>query len=151
MRRAEPLGPVIDRSRDRVARGEFGEAERDHQLTGKDEWPRPPIRRAAEREPKVEQLKGAGEDRNVADPGGKRGEAAERTVQLLLVAELGQVGVVACAWITRRAHANPLSSLDGIANFTPVPAIPDANDNISTGKSSLALNIEPPSHRPCAH
>ena len=95
VRRAEPLGPVVDRAGDRVARGELAEAERDHQLAGEHQRPRPPVRRAAEREAEVEELERAGEDRDVADPRRERGEAPERAVELLLVAELGELGVVA--------------------------------------------------------
>ena len=90
----QPLGPVVDRAGDGIARGQLGEAQRDHDLTGEDERPRPPVRRAAEREAEVEELERAGEDRDVGDPRRERGEASERAVELLLVAELGKVGVV---------------------------------------------------------
>ena len=106
VRRAEPLGPVVDRARDRIARGELAEAERDHQLAGEHHRPRPPVGRAAEREAEVEELERAGEDRDVADPRREGGEAPERAVELLLVAELVELGIVGRARVNRRRHAS---------------------------------------------
>ena len=60
--------------------------------------------RAAEAEAEVEELEHAGQDRDVAEAGGEGREAPERAVQLLLVAELGQV---------------PGVRLDGIVHVSP--------------------------------
>ena len=103
------LAPVVDRPGDRVVGGELGEAERHHHLAEEDHRPRPPVGGAAEGEAEVEELEGAGEDRDVADPGGEARELADAAVELLLVAELGELVRLGLGSSSFRRHTRPPS------------------------------------------
>ena len=93
----EALGPVVDRTRNGVARGQLREAERHHDLADEHQRPRPPIGGAAERETEVEQLERAGQDRDVADAGREAGELSDAAVERLAVAEIGEPVVLGSA------------------------------------------------------
>ena len=88
---AHPPRPLVDGAGDRVARGELGEAQR-HQ-----NWPTNTIGQVQKkagppkREAEAEELEDRGEDRDEGEARRERGEPAERAVQLLFVAEFGQV------------------------------------------------------------
>ena len=88
---AHPPRPLVDRAGDRVAGGEFGEAERDHELADEHARPGPEEGRSAEPEAETEQLEDRGQDRDEREAGGEGRELAQRAVQLLVVAELGEV------------------------------------------------------------
>ena len=84
----EAFGPVIDRAGHGVSACQLGEAQRHHQLADEDDGPGPGVGRAGHGETKVEQLKNAGEDGDVADACGEAGELADAAVQGLGIAEL---------------------------------------------------------------
>ena len=73
---AEPPGPLVDRAGDRVARGEFGEAQ-GHQQLAEEHAARSRRTPAAEAEAQAEQLEDRGQDRHEREAGGERGEVAE--------------------------------------------------------------------------
>ena len=85
------LGPLVHGSGERVLPRELGEVQRDEHLAGEDDQPGPPHRRTCEPEAEREQLNHAGQDRDVAEARGERGEIAQRAVELLLVAESGKL------------------------------------------------------------
>ena len=88
------LGPLIDRAGDRVLARHLHEAQRDQDLAEDDDRPRPPHARAGVEVAEPEQRGDAGEDRDVAEPRRERREAAQRTIQLLLVAEARKLAAV---------------------------------------------------------
>ena len=99
------LGPVVDRPGHREVGGQLGEGQRHHQLAHEDHRPGPPVGRSAEREAEEEQLEDAGENRDVADPRREAGELPDAAVELLLVAELGELVGVGVS--PRRRHRRP--------------------------------------------
>ena len=97
---AETPGPLVDRAGERVARGEFGEAERDHQLADEHRRPGPEEGRAAEAEAEAEQLEDGRQDGHEREAGGERRVAADPARELLGVAESAQVvGAVPWRWV----------------------------------------------------
>jgi hypothetical protein len=83
------LGPLVDRTRQRVLPGQFREAQRDQHLAREHGRPGPDEGRTAGAEAEEEQLEHPGHDRDVAESRGERGEQAERAIKFLLIAEFG--------------------------------------------------------------
>src|SRR5207248_6975134 len=84
-----------------VAR-ELGPAERDHQLPQRDDRPAPDEDTADRRQSEEEEGEDARRRRDVAERDGERAEAAERALQLLLVAEPCEIRLVARRLVRRR-------------------------------------------------
>ena len=92
----EPLAPLVDAAGQRVVRGRLGEDQRDHELAEDDDRPLPDqAGRAADVEAEVEERVEAVGRRDEAEGDGERGEEAEGAPQVLVVAELGQLLLVA--------------------------------------------------------
>src|SRR6185437_10636034 len=84
----QDLRPVVDRSGDRVFRGQLHEAERDGELAEEHHRPGPEVRRPGGAEAEVEELKGAGEYRDVTDAGREAAERTNAAGERFLVAEV---------------------------------------------------------------
>jgi hypothetical protein len=89
------LRPLKDRAGYRVVARELGEAERDGQLSDRHDRPAPDEDAADRREAQVEQGEDARRRRDVAERDGKRAEESKAPLQLLLVAELREILLVA--------------------------------------------------------
>src|SRR5581483_9390356 len=82
------LRPLEDRAGDRVVARELGEAERDAELSDRDDRPAPDEHAADRRQAEREEREDAGRRRDVAEGHGKRAEDAEGASKLLAIAEL---------------------------------------------------------------
>src|SRR5207237_10420204 len=91
----EELRPLEDAPRDRVVARELREAERDDELPERDDRPAPDEDPADGRQAEREEREDAGGGRDVAEGDREGAEDAERAAQLLLVAELREIGLVA--------------------------------------------------------
>ena len=78
----EALRPLVDRAGDRVVARQLGEAERDEELAGDDDQPRPEHRRPAEAEADAEVAERPGRDADEAEREREVREEPERPVQL---------------------------------------------------------------------
>ena len=88
------LGPLVHRAGDRVLAGHLHEAQRDQDLPEDHHRPRPPHARPGVQVAEPEQRGDAGQDRDVAEARRECGEASQRTIQLLLVAEARELVAV---------------------------------------------------------
>ena len=86
------LGPLEHRPRHRVVAGHLGEVERDQELARRHHRPGPDEHPADRGQAQREQGEDAGRGRDVAEGDRERAAQPERALQLLLVAELGEVG-----------------------------------------------------------
>ncbi len=104
------LGPLIDRTGDRILRRHLHEAQGDQDLANDDHRPRPPHARTGVEIAEPEQRRDAGQDRDVAEAGREGREAAQRAVELLLVAEACEL--IDCRPFQRSASPQWLPSIN---------------------------------------
>ena len=89
------LGPLEHRSCDWIVARELREGQGDDELAQRHDWPAPEEDAANRGQAEEEEREDAGRRRDVAEGDGERAEDAERAAQLLLVAEAGEIVLVA--------------------------------------------------------